>query len=78
MMAKKATRKKAKPKSKRKPLAKARRGKAAKIKPLPKQLAADVKAAHGALRQWTNAEIEEAFRRFQAADPEPKGELQAH
>ncbi len=39
-------------------------------------MAADVKAAHGALRQWTNAEIEEAFRRFQAADPEPKGELQ--
>jgi endonuclease-3 len=25
---------------------------------------------------WTNAEIEEAFRRFQAANPEPTGELQ--
>jgi endonuclease-3 len=25
---------------------------------------------------WTNAEIEEAFRRFQAANPEPVGELQ--
>jgi endonuclease-3 len=25
---------------------------------------------------WTNAEVEEAFRRFQAANPEPKGELQ--
>ena len=76
MMAKKATRKEAKSKAKRRPLAKARKRKAAKLKPLPKQVAADVKAAHGALRQWTNAEIEEAFRRFQAADPEPKGELQ--
>ena len=26
--------------------------------------------------QWTTAEIEEAFRRFQAAKPEPKGELE--
>jgi endonuclease-3 len=25
---------------------------------------------------WTNAEVEEAFRRFQAANPEPVGELQ--
>src|SRR6202162_5150268 len=25
---------------------------------------------------WTNAEIEEGFRRFQAANPEPVGELQ--
>jgi endonuclease-3 len=28
------------------------------------------------LPQWTTAEIEEAFRRFQAAKPEPKGELE--
>ncbi len=27
-------------------------------------------------RPWTRDEIEEAFRRFQAAEPEPKGELQ--
>jgi endonuclease-3 len=27
-------------------------------------------------RPWTNAEIEEAFRRFRAAVPEPRGELQ--
>jgi endonuclease-3 len=40
-----------------------------------KQAAADVEAAHGELPQWTNAEIAEAFRRFQAANPEPKGEL---
>ncbi|HZD92154.1 MAG TPA: endonuclease III, partial [Pseudolabrys sp.] len=30
----------------------------------------------GALPQWTTAEIAEAFRRFQAANPDPKGELQ--
>jgi endonuclease-3 len=33
-------------------------------------------AATGAIPQWTNAEIAEAFRRFSAANPEPKGELQ--
>jgi endonuclease-3 len=37
--------------------------------------AADRKAAKGALPQWTNAEIEEAFRRFRAADPSPETEL---
>jgi endonuclease III len=35
-----------------------------------------LKAAHGALPQWTTAEIEEAFRRFEAANPVPRGELQ--
>lgn len=40
------------------------------------QAAADAKAAAGAVPQWTAAEIEEAFRRFQAANPEPKGELE--
>jgi len=29
-----------------------------------------------AVKPWTNAQIEEAFRRFQKANPEPKGELQ--
>ncbi|MEA2992645.1 MAG: endonuclease [Alphaproteobacteria bacterium] len=57
-------------------LKKARKGTAAKVKSPPKQVQGDVKAAHGALPQWTNAEIEEAFRRFRAAVPEPKGELQ--
>jgi len=38
--------------------------------------AADVKAARGALPQWSTAEIEEAFRRFQAADPAPETELE--
>src|SRR5262249_32946824 len=33
-------------------------------------------AGGGALPKWTTAEIEEAFRRFQAARPAPKGELE--
>jgi endonuclease-3 len=53
----------------------ARKGKAARVKPLKAQAKADVKAAHGALPQWTPAEIEEAFRRFAAANPDPRGEL---
>jgi endonuclease III len=48
----------------------------AKKKASARQQAADVKAMHGALPQWTPAEIAEAFRRFRAAKPEPKGELQ--
>jgi endonuclease III len=47
----------------------------AKVKPGDKRAAADAKAALGALPQWTRAQIEEAFRRFKAANPEPKGEL---
>ena len=42
----------------------ARRGKAAK------------KALHGDTPPWSTAEIAEAFRRFAAAMPEPRGELQ--
>src|SRR5262249_37093544 len=41
-----------------------------------KRSVADHAAAAGALPRWTTAEIEEAFRRFQAARPEPKGELE--
>jgi endonuclease III len=41
-----------------------------------KRVAADRKAAAGALPQWTTAEIAEAFRRLRAAKPEPKGELE--
>jgi endonuclease-3 len=40
-----------------------------------KRAAADAKAAKGALPQWSTAEIEEAFRRFAAANPVPRGEL---
>jgi endonuclease III len=50
--------------------------KRAKVKPARKRAAAAVKAAAGALPQWTTAQIEEAFRRFKAANPEPRGELQ--
>ncbi len=53
----------------------ARKGRAARLKPATAQKQADAKAAHGELPQWTKAEIEEAFRRFAAANPEPRGEL---
>jgi endonuclease III len=56
--------------------AKAREQKRARLKPAPKQEAADAKAVAGALPQWTTAQVEEAFRRFKKANPEPKGELQ--
>lgn len=64
MMAKKATRKKTvakkpAPKGSRKPLVKG----------------CKVKAASASSPQWTPAEVEEAFRRFQAATAEPQTEL---
>jgi endonuclease III len=54
----------------------ARKGKAAQIKNRKARRTADAKASHGALPQWTEAEVEEAFRRFEAANPAPRGELQ--
>jgi len=54
----------------------ARKGRAAHVKNTKAQINADKEAAHGELPQWSKAEIEEAFRRFQAANPVPKGELQ--
>jgi endonuclease-3 len=48
----------------------------AQVKGSDRRLAGDRQAAAGALPQWTTAEIDEAFRRFQAARPEPRGELQ--
>jgi endonuclease III len=54
----------------------ARKGKAARVKNTKAQVKADQEAAHGELPQWSKAEIEEAFRRFQTANPAPKGELQ--
>jgi endonuclease-3 len=56
-------------------LKKAKRGKAATVKGPDKRSAADKKAAQGTTPPWTPAEIEEAFRRFKQAKPEPKGEL---
>src|SRR3954447_10919751 len=81
IMAKKQTRKTAKKAAKKtakKTIAavkKARKGKAAKVRPAKARAKAD-KALHGKTKPWTPAEVEEAFRRFQAAMPEPKGELQ--
>jgi endonuclease III len=49
--------------------------KAAEVKGPKKRVVADKKMDAGEVPQWTTAEIEEAFRRFQAASPEPKGEL---
>ena len=53
----------------------ARAGKAARAKAPTARSKADKKAAAAALPQWTTAEIEEAFRRFAAANPVPRGEL---
>jgi endonuclease-3 len=52
-----------------------RKGKAARLKPGKAQNKADTKAFHGAPPQWTKPEIEEAFRRFAAANPNPRTEL---
>jgi endonuclease-3 len=57
-------------KSARRVLTKARKGKA----PKPLIVKASI-AKPSIVKPWTNAQIEEAFRRFQAANPEPKGEL---
>jgi endonuclease-3 len=54
----------------------ARKGKAAHLKDRKARVKADAKAAHGELPQWTKPEIEEAFRRFEAANPVPRGELE--
>ena len=61
-------------KTARKTVAK-RKSARAKVKPAPRRAKTDAKAAQGALPQWTSAQIEEAFRRFRKANPEPKGEL---
>jgi len=66
---------KAKPRKQKRRNEKARKARAM-VKPLGKRAAADLKASLGKLPQWTTAQIEEAFRRFKAANPEPKGELQ--
>ncbi len=52
------------------------RGKPARVKDRKAQVKADTKAAHGEVPQWSKAEVEEAFRRFAAANPTPRGELQ--
>ena len=57
-------------------LAAARKGKAGRVKDAKARVRADRKAAHGELPQWTTAEIAEAFQRFAAANPTPRGELE--
>jgi endonuclease III len=74
-MARKTTKQAAR-KTPRQSLKAARKGKAARVKDRKAQAKADVKAGHGALPQWTTAEIAEAFRRFAAANPAPRGELE--
>jgi endonuclease-3 len=49
--------------------------KAAKVKGPKKRAKADAKAAAGETPPLSRAKIEEAFRRFHAAEPEPKTEL---
>jgi len=63
-------------KTTRQALRAARSRKAAAPKGPKKRAAADAKAARGTLPQWSTAEIEEAFRRFHAADPNPETELE--
>jgi endonuclease-3 len=65
----------AKKPSVKKALTKAAKGTAARRKPLAKQKQADAEAFEGVGKRWKPAQIEEAFRRFQAQEPEPKGEL---
>jgi endonuclease-3 len=66
---------KGKPTKAAKAITAARKGRAAKVKPEKARKQADAKAKSGTTAAWTRAEIEEAFRRFAAAKPEPKGEL---
>src|SRR6201985_540615 len=39
------------------------------------RVAADIDAVQGDIPPWTKNQVEEAFRRFKKANPEPKGEL---
>jgi len=54
----------------------AQKGRAVRHKQPAARAKPHAKAAHGELPQWTTAEIEEAFRRFAAANPTPRGELE--
>jgi endonuclease III len=57
-------------------LTKMHKRKKAKLESVSRRDKADLQASRGALPQWTNAQVEEAFRRFKAINPEPKSELQ--
>ena len=73
-MARKTLKKESKPSTGQR-LKAARKGKAARLKPAKARRKADAEAAAADLPQWTPAEIEEAFRRFAAANPDPRTEL---
>jgi endonuclease-3 len=73
-MARKTLKKESKPSTGQR-LKAARKGKAARLKPAKARRKADAEAAAAELPQWTPAEIEEAFRRFAAANPDPRTEL---
>jgi len=66
----------ARKKTTRQGLKAARAGKAAQVKSGKARAKADAKAVQGELPQWSTAEIDEAFRRFAAANPTPRGELE--
>jgi endonuclease-3 len=69
----------AKKASAKKPLTKADKGRTIKRKAaarMPARQPAQNRAVPGTSKPWTPAQVAEAFRRFQAANPEPKGELQ--
>jgi endonuclease-3 len=53
-----------------------KKAKTGKVKPAKMRGKAGRKAAPGAAPGWSRGEIEQAFRRFEAAMPQPKGELQ--
>jgi len=59
----------------RKVAAKVRKSKAGKPKPPAARTRGAGKALRGDAMSWSAAEIDEAFRRFAAAMPEPRGEL---
>jgi endonuclease-3 len=78
-MARKTPRKRGKSSSRRpgaRPLRKAHAGKAAAVKGPQARAKADRRASAGAVPAWTSAEIAEAFRRFEAEKPHPRGELE--
>jgi endonuclease-3 len=66
--------------ARRKPATPTPKRKAEPVRPAPKRVAKTTPGRKSgskiASKPWTAAEIEEAFRRFHAANPEPRGELQ--
>lgn len=63
-------------KTKAKARAKPGQAAVAAVKPVRARANADAAALGGRLKPWSRAEVAEAFRRFQKAMPEPKGELE--